>query len=100
MSESRANIPHLKNDHKLEKLKSVITFDDPELLQSHFMVFLALTETKLLDKKPPHLYELKILGFYPRVPRPSREFRLPLWTVVELCSDTCHGQPSEAVFLH
>ena len=98
MRESREKITYLKNDHKLEKLKSVITFDDPELLQSHFMVFLAFTETKLLGKKPPHLYELRILGFYHRVSRFSREARFSLGINVEFCLDAFRGQPSEAVF--
>ena len=98
MSESRGNIPYLKNNRKLSKLKSFITFDDPELLQSHFIVFLAFTETKLLGKKPPHLHELRILGFYHRVSRFFREFRFSLGINVEFRLDACRGQPSEAVF--
>ena len=35
---------------KLNKLKAVITFHDSEILQSHSMVFLPSTETKLLSK--------------------------------------------------
>ena len=100
MSESRAKIPYLKNNRKLSKLKSFITFDDPELLQSHFMVFLAFTETKLLGKKPPHLYELRILGFYHRVSRSFRELCFSLEINIEFCLDAFRDQPSKAVFWH
>ena len=54
MSESREKITYLKNKHKLNKFKFVMTFHDPEVLQSHFLVFLSSRETKLLGKKPPH----------------------------------------------
>ena len=46
-----------------------------------------------------NLFELKILGYYLRVFRSSREFLLPPLILAELCLGAYHGQPSEAVSL-
>ena len=46
-----------------------------------------------------NLFELKILGYYLRVFRSSREFLLPPLILAELCLGAYRGQPSEAVLL-
>ena len=62
--------------------RSLSPFHDSEILQSHSVMFLPSTETKLLGEWPPHW----ILEFYHRVSRSSREFLPPpLRTAVELC---------------
>ena len=46
-----------------------------------------------------NLFELKILGYYLRVFRSSREFLLPPLILAELFLGAYHGQSSEAVSL-
>ena len=46
-----------------------------------------------------NLFELKILGYYLRVFRSSREFLFSPLILAELCLGPYHGQPSEAVSL-
>ena len=69
---------------KLNKFKAIVTFHDSEILQSHSAMFLPLTETKLFGKVTTTLYESRILEFYHRVSRSSRELLLPL-------SDSCRA---------
>ena len=46
-----------------------------------------------------NLFELKIVGYYLRVFRSSREFLLPPLILAELCLGPYHDQPREAVSL-